>query len=140
MTTEQSCVFCRIVRGEIPSYTVYQDSVTLAFLDINPVARGHTLVIPRKHVPDVYALDDETANAVMHSTVRVAKLLRKALAQPGLTVLERNGRAAGQTIEHFHFNLVPRAVADSVDLTTEGHRGSASDLEAVSAKLRAAAG
>lgn len=139
MTAQQSCIFCRIVKGEIPAHLVDQDDATMAFLDINPAAPGHTMIIPKKHVADIYGLDDDTAAAVMRATVRVAKAVRKTLAPAGLTVLERNGEVAGQGIMHLHVHVIPRTSGDGVGLSMNQAHAAQSELQAMAAKLRSAA-
>jgi histidine triad (HIT) family protein len=102
------CAFCEIVAGRVPANVVYEDERTLAFLDIHPANPGHTLVVPKRHVADVYTLDDADAAAVM-STVRcVARAIRQALAPDGLNLFQTNGRAAFQSVFHFHMHLIPR--------------------------------
>jgi histidine triad (HIT) family protein len=102
------CIFCAIALKRAPASVVYQDEATVAFLDIHPIARGHTLVIPREHCPTLFELSAIAGDVVMRTVVRVASALREELAPDGLNLLQSNGRVAGQTIFHFHFHLVPR--------------------------------
>jgi histidine triad (HIT) family protein len=106
-TPTADCVFCRIVDGTIPSRQVHADDHAVAFLDINGWHRGHTLVIPRRHVADLVSGDPslpEIAPAVDH----VARLLKERLAPDGLNVLSSAGAAAGQTVFHAHVHVIPR--------------------------------
>lgn len=102
------CPFCRVVRGELPARVVHEDATTVAFLDATPAARGHTLVVPRTHVVDLWdAAEDDLAD-VARTAHRVAGLLRARLAPDGLTLRQNNGPASGQRVDHLHVHLVPR--------------------------------
>jgi histidine triad (HIT) family protein len=102
------CIFCRIAAGDIPSHKVYEDESTLAFLDINPAARGHTLVIPKEHAADVHALSEAAMLAAARTTQAVARILQRVLQPDGLNIVQNNGGAAGQVVMHYHVHLVPR--------------------------------
>ncbi|MCL1838183.1 MAG: HIT family protein [Propionibacteriaceae bacterium] len=105
-----TCLFCRIVAGEIPAKQVYADDVALAFLDINPWHRGHTLVIPRRHVTDV--VSDQAALAEIAPAIQAtAELLIGRLGADGINLLSNNGAAAGQEVFHLHVHLIPRFAA-----------------------------
>jgi len=106
------CVFCRIVAGEIPSHKVYEDDTTLAFLDISPATRGHTLVIPKRHADDLYSLLGEDVSAVARTTQVVAQMLRNVVQPDGLNMLQNNGPTAGQVVMHYHVHLMPRWEGD----------------------------
>ena len=110
------CVFCDIVEGREPSEVVFEDGETLAFMDINPANPGHTLVIPKRHVRDIYELDDETAAAVMRTTVRVSRAIKRALQPDGMNLVQSNERAASQDIFHFHIHIIPRWYGDGLRL------------------------
>jgi histidine triad (HIT) family protein len=111
-----SCIFCKIIAGEIPSYKVYEDEFTLAFLDINPVNPGHTLVIPKKHFANIDEADEETLSLVIKTVKKVGESLKKNLAAPGYNVQENNDPAAGQIVPHLHFHVVPRILDDGLGL------------------------
>ena len=102
------CIFCAIAAKRAPASIVYQDEATVAFLDIHPIARGHTLVIPREHCANLFELSPSAGDVVMRATVKVASALREELVPDGMNLLQSNGHTAGQTIFHFHFHLVPR--------------------------------
>jgi histidine triad (HIT) family protein len=106
------CLFCGIVAGEIPSHTVYEDDETMAFLDANPLARGHTLVIPRAHHERVGDLPPDVAGAVGRTIAVVAPAVENAVDAPASTIAYNNGEAAGQEIPHVHAHVVPRAPDD----------------------------
>jgi histidine triad (HIT) family protein len=102
------CTFCKILEGLVPSWRVYEDESSVAFLDKGQVTRGHTLVVPRRHAEDIWALSDDEACAVMRSVHRVSHLLRERLGLLGLNVTQANGRAAWQDVFHYHVHLIPR--------------------------------
>ncbi len=106
------CLFCRVVRGDLPSYVVHEDGATVAFLDTRPAARGHTLVVPRVHAEALWDTEPEDAAAVMRAARAVAALLRERLRPDGITLRQNNGAASGQQVPHVHLHLVPRWVGD----------------------------
>jgi histidine triad (HIT) family protein len=110
------CIFCKIIVGEIPSYKVYEDEFTLAFLDINPVNFGHTLVIPKKHFVNIDEADEETLCQVIRIVKKVGESFKKNLGAPGYNVQENNDPAAGQVVPHLHFHVVPRNLDDGLGL------------------------
>ncbi|MCL2664034.1 MAG: HIT family protein [Defluviitaleaceae bacterium] len=102
------CIFCRIINGSLPSYKIYEDELFVAFFDIYPKCIGHTLIVPKKHCANFYDLPKETASALMPAAQSVARRLRQVLNFDGLNVLQNNGEAAGQTVFHYHLQLIPR--------------------------------
>ena len=113
MATDDDCIFCAIAAGTAPSYRVYEDETAVAFLDLAPVREGHTLVIPRRHVPDVLADEGALALADVAQAVHtVGRLLVDVFAADGLSVLQSNGAAAGQVVFHLHMHLLPRHRGD----------------------------
>lgn len=106
------CIFCKIVRGEIPSKKVYEDDDVFAFLDANPLARGHTLVIPKAHHERVGDLPAETRTALFDAIGRLAPVVETAMDADGVTIGINDGRAAGQEVMHVHGHLVPRTEGD----------------------------
>jgi histidine triad (HIT) family protein len=113
------CPFCQIARHQAPAQIVYEDDRTVAFLDINPVSRGHTLVIPKGHYPDLFELSPGDWQAVALTAQRVAKAIKAGLGAEGLNLLQSNGPVAGQVVFHFHLHLIPRYRGDGLRL---GHR------------------
>lgn len=106
------CIFCKIVAGDIPSHKVYEDDQTLAFLDINPATRGHTLVIPKAHAPDLFSVPAEALTAAALTVQKVARLLQQVVRPDGLNIVQNNGSAAGQVVMHYHVHLIPRWAGD----------------------------
>ncbi len=106
--TMSDCIFCKIINGEIPSAKVYEDEHVYAFLDISQVTKGHTLVIPKEHVPNVYELQEDVAKNLFAAVPKLANALKKAYDPVGLNILNNNGEAAGQSVFHIHLHLIPR--------------------------------
>ena len=130
------CVFCKIIAGQIPSTRVHEDEHTLAFMDIGQVNPGHVLVALKKHADNLYALDDVQAAAVARTSARVARAIRDAFAPAGLSVYQANGKAAGQTVFHYHVHLLPRHEADGMELTWPVKNPPREQLEGYAEKIR----
>ena len=113
---DRGCIFCAIVEGQAPAEVVFEDEETLAFMDINPANPGHTLVISKRHIQDIYGMDEETAAAVMRTAVRVARAIKRALQPDGMNLIQSNERAGGQDIFHFHIHVIPRWYGDGLRL------------------------
>jgi histidine triad (HIT) family protein len=106
------CVFCKIVRGELPAHTVYEDPDTMAFLDIHPMTDGHTLVIPKFHAERLSQLPPELVGKLFQTVQKVSEQIARALGAPALTIGVNDGRAAGQAVPHLHVHLIPRFPGD----------------------------
>jgi histidine triad (HIT) family protein len=109
MAYDNGNIFAKILRGEIPSVKVYEDTHTLAFMDIMPSAEGHTLVIPKEPAENIFDLSPEGAAAMMRTTQKVAKAVKKGIGCPGVMLMQLNGSAAGQSVPHVHFHILPRS-------------------------------
>src|SRR5215831_2836853 len=109
MSYDPNNVFAKILRGEIPSVKVYEDTKTLAFMDVMPQADGHVLVIPKEAAENVFELSPEGASALMATTQKVAKAVKKGLNTPGIMIAQLNGAGAGQSVFHVHFHIIPRS-------------------------------
>lgn len=134
------CVFCKIVAGQIPSTRVYEDEHTLAFMDIGQVNPGHVLVAAKKHADNLYALDDAQLAALARTGARVARAIRDAFKPEGLSVYQANGKAAGQTVFHYHVHLLPRHAGDGMELTWPVKNPPREKLEDYAARIRAGLG
>jgi histidine triad (HIT) family protein len=108
------CEFCAIVANEAPATTLYEDAETLAFFPLNPATLGHTLVIPKPHIPDLFALTPALTTPLMNTALHLAQAIRTALNPEGLNLITSAGAAASQTIYHLHLHLVPRWHQDSI--------------------------
>jgi histidine triad (HIT) family protein len=137
VTRQPDCIFCQIIEGRAPSFRVDEDAATLAFLDLFPVAQGHTLVVTKAHYENVFEASPEALAGVATASRRVAHAIRKAIAPEGLGVFQLNGAAAGQTVFHYHMHLVPRWQGQKFELHSRV-RGEAEALRATAAKIAAA--
>jgi len=108
------CIFCKIVRGEVSAFKVYENESVLAFLDINPRSYGHTLVIPKKHYETLDLLPDEETAMLFAAVKNIAAMLLKKLGACGFNLVVNNGKAAGQVIPHVHVHIIPRYGTESV--------------------------
>jgi len=105
----ENCIFCKIVKGEIPAYKVYENDKVIVILDINPANKGHLLVIPKNHAEDIFDISEEDFLEVM----KVARKLAKVFVNyDGLNLLQNNKEQAGQVVKHFHLHLIPREKGD----------------------------
>lgn len=141
------CLFCGIVAGQVPAARVYEDDQVMAFLDVNPIANGHTLVVPKKHMRNIFDLDPESAPGLLRGVACVARGLREALGADGMNIVQSNELAGGQTVFHLHFHLLPRFYEDNVLTIAGGVRQlnwkvmghfQAADLEPVAERIRQA--
>ncbi|MEO4054565.1 HIT family protein [Solibacillus sp. CAU 1738] len=102
------CLFCKIIDGSVPSTKVYEDEHTYAFMNIMPVTKGHTLLIPKTHCKDLFEMSEDVAKNLYAAAPKVANAIKAAFNPVGLNTLNNNGEAAGQTIFHYHLHLIPR--------------------------------
>jgi histidine triad (HIT) family protein len=131
----EDCIFCKIVAGEVPATMVGSDERTLAFLDISPATRGHTLVIPRAHAQDIHEIGAEDLTACTLMAQRIAGRARQNLGAEGVNLLNSNGRAAWQTVFHFHIHVIPRYSGDPLRLPWVPTPGDPAELAAAAAAL-----
>ncbi len=108
------CIFCKIVKGELPSYKVYEDEKTLAFLDVNPINVGHTLVMPKNHAPTLTKAQEDDLLALTMALRKVVGAIERGLGVENLNVFVNQGKDAGQVIPHLHYHVVPRQKDDGV--------------------------
>ena len=131
----QDCVFCGIVNGDVPSHKIEEDEHTLAFMDLNPWTRGHALVIPKKHVKNLYEVADEDIRRVVGMAKRVAVRARDRLDADGVNLLNSTGEAAWQSVFHFHMHVIPRYDGDPLDLPAKPEEAEQDELEEVAGIL-----
>ena len=112
----ETCIFCKIAAGDIPSATIYEDEDFRVILDIEPASKGHALILPKDHYANLYELSDELAAKVLLVAKKVVTAMTEVLGCDGYNVLQNNGEAAGQTVFHFHMHLIPRYKDDSVNI------------------------
>ncbi|MGO2925438.1 HIT family protein [Lactococcus laudensis] len=106
------CIFCKIISGDIPSYQIYEDDDVLAFLDITQTTKGHTLVVPKKHIRNVLEMTAEDAATLFSKIPEIAAHITKTLGASGMNILQNNETIAGQTVFHAHVHLIPRYSKD----------------------------
>ena len=132
------CVFCAIRDGRLPAITLAEDERAFAVLDINPINDGHTLVIPRIHAPTIFEIAEEDIVATIRLARRVAAGIRNGLRPDGLTLLQNNGKAAFQSVPHFHLHLIPRWDDDGKGFTWDLVPGDPHRMRATADRIRAA--
>lgn len=131
------CIFCAILAGDAPAELIHEDEHTLSFLDVAPITRGHTLVIPRAHCVDLFDIGEERAAAVMRSAVVVSSMVRSRLGADGVNLLHASGAVAWQTVFHFHVHVLPRYHDDGFPPFVHGRtRASSSELASVGSVIR----
>jgi histidine triad (HIT) family protein len=137
MAYDPNNVFAKILRGDIPCVKVYEDEATLAFMDIMPSAEGHTLVIPKEPAENIFELSPKGAEALIRTTQKIARAVKNGIGCPGIMILQLNGAAAGQSVFHVHFHIVPRHAGIDVKLHGKG-MVDPKTLVPVAEKIRAA--
>lgn len=137
MAYDPNNIFAKVLRGELPCVKVFEDAQTLAFMDIMPSVEGHTLVIPKVACESILDASDEAASAVIRTTKKIAQAVKKGLNCPAIMLAQLNGAAAGQSIPHLHFHILPRY--EGLDMKLHGRAMVDTEvLEKVAAKIRAA--
>ena len=137
MASDPDCIFCKIVAGELPATKVDEDERTIAFMDINPGTRGHALVVPKAHVRDLVAIDQEELAAVIQAAQRLAKRMPAALGVDGVNLLNSCGAVAWQSVFHFHIHVIPRYQGDPLRLPWTPGPGDADEIAQAAEALRA---
>ena len=112
MGMSKDCIFCKIIKGEIPSSKIYEDATTFAFLDISPVNLGHTLVIPKNHYVNIYETPEEIISDMMKTVKKISHAIKDGLKADGINVNMNNDPAAGQVVLHSHIHVIPRIAND----------------------------
>lgn len=133
---DENCIFCKIANGEIPSATLYEDEDFRVILDLGPASKGHALILPKKHYPNLYELPDEVAEKVIKLAKKMVTRMTKALGCDGFNVVQNNGTAAGQTVFHFHMHLIPRYENDNAGFGWNIGELSDADKEEILAKMK----
>ncbi len=133
---DPNCIFCKIVAGEIPGQIIDDDEHTIAFMDINPATRGHSLVIPRRHSRDLLEIGDDDLAATIAGAKRLAQRVQERLDADGVSLLNSCGAAAWQTVFHFHIHVIPRYTDDPLRLPWNPTPGDSDEIAAVAEQLR----
>jgi len=136
MISSSDCIFCSIASGQAPAIRLYEDATTIAFMDVAPASDGHLLVIPRSHHESILDVGDSAITDVARVVQKMARAAQTALAPDGMRVSQFNGRAAGQTVFHYHVHLVP--IRDGERPPSHGRSaGDPATIEAIAARIRA---
>jgi histidine triad (HIT) family protein len=130
------CIFCKIIAGELPSETIDSDERTITVLDINPATDGHVVVFPREHAENLFDLPDEDLLATMVAARRVGEQMKKTLAPDGFNILNNTGRAAWQSVFHFHVHVIPRYAGDPLQLPWVPGPADPAHLSEIATRLR----
>ncbi len=135
--TDGTCIFCKIVAGQIPCFKLLEDANTIAFMDINPVNPGHALAVAKGHWPTVDVIPPDVLAEVARTAQKVAKAAFKVLNPYGVNLLQANGEGAGQSVSHLHIHIMPRVKGDDVNLNWEPKPGDMAAIKAIYEKLKA---
>jgi histidine triad (HIT) family protein len=133
---EADCIFCKVITGEIPGEIVDSDERTITVMDINPATRGHVVVIPKAHAEDLLAVSDEDLAATMTAVRRIVRRMQETIEPAGFNILNNMGRAAWQSIFHFHVHVIPRYEDDPLRLPWLPEPADPQELAEVAAELR----
>jgi histidine triad (HIT) family protein len=133
---KNDCLFCKIIAGEIPCFKVYEDENFLAILDRFPATEGTVLILTKRHVTDIYGLNEEEAEGLMPLAQRLAQKIQKELTIRGLNILQNNGTSAGQEIFHYHMHIIPRYKDDPIKFKKPPTDPPLEELEKTAERLR----
>ena len=133
---DKDCIFCKIATGEIPCSKILEDDSAIAFLDIGPLAMGHTLLIPKDHYVTVDEMPPELAGAVLKHLPTLVKAVKSATNCEGVNILQNNGRVAHQVIPHVHFHIIPRRAGDEFHFNWPAGSYSEGEIEQLAQKIR----
>ena len=112
----ENCIFCKIISGEIPSAKIYEDEKVFAFLELNPLAKGHTLLIPKKHAQDIFDISQEDLKDIIAAAQKISLKLKETFGAEGVNLVQRSGKAAEQGVFHFHLHIIPRKIGDGIEM------------------------
>jgi histidine triad (HIT) family protein len=130
----EECIFCKIIKGEIPCSKVYEDDKVIAFLDIGPVNKGHALVVPKEHHKDLLDTPNELLADTIKAVKKIAKAVLKATGTEGFNIGVNNGKIAGQVVMHLHFHIMPRLENDGLKLWPQG-KYSEGEIDEIARKI-----
>lgn len=134
---DDNCIFCKLANGVFPTNSIYEDENFNVILDNGPATKGHCLILPKEHYANLYELPEDTAAEAMKLAKKLAKALTEKLSADGLNLVQNNGAAAGQTVNHFHLHLIPRYENDGQHILWKPTEPSAEELKALCEQLKA---
>ena len=126
---KDDCIFCKLANGVIPTNTIYEDDFFRVILDLGPATKGHALILPKNHYANIYEIPEDVAGDVMKLAKKMATHMTEKLNCDGFNLVQNNGEAAGQTVFHFHYHLIPRYKDDNQHILWEPTSPSAEELE-----------
>ena len=129
------CIFCKIIAGDIPSATIYENDEFKVILDRFPSGEGHALILPKNHVANIFEIDPEQAGRLFALAAKLAKAMKEVLGFEHMNILQNNGTGAGQTVFHFHLHLIPRWEGDGINIGWIPTEPTDEEIAAVKAKL-----
>ncbi len=132
---KQNCLFCNVAGGSMESSTIFENSEFRVVLDPFPASKGHTLIIPKEHIENIYELDTESASRLFALATHIAKVLKNIYNCDGLNVIQNNGEAAGQTVFHFHLHLIPRYKDDHVTIKWDTLKMDKRELDEIASQI-----
>lgn len=133
---DNDCIFCKIANGEIPSSTIYEDDLFRVILDLSPATKGHALILPKKHMANIFEMDEETAEKVFVLASRIAKAMKEALNCDGFNIVQNNGEIAGQTVFHFHMHIIPRYNDDGQQINWVPKTSEAAERDMIAEQIK----
>jgi len=137
MTLDANCIFCKIIRGEVPSFKLYENDKTFAFMDINPISPGHALIIPKFHARDIFETPDEWVGVAMVTTRRIARAVQATVQPYGMNIVQANGPGAKQSVFHLHVHVVPRFKDDNLPMNWPINAGDKDAIAKLAERIRA---
>ena len=132
----ENCVFCKIINNKVDCYKIYDDNDLIVILDKFPNNIGHSLIIPKKHVENIFELDDGLCEKILKTAKKVACGLKENLKADGVNILQNNNEAANQTVNHFHMHVIPRFFGDTVEIKWVNNKFSDNDFNLVLEKIK----
>ncbi|MEM4261944.1 MAG: HIT family protein [Candidatus Diapherotrites archaeon] len=132
----QECIFCQIAQKKSTAFIVYENEETMAFLDIFPSNKGHTLIIPKKHYENIEEIPEKQLIEIAKTTKKVSQAIKEATDAQGFNIILNNGKTAGQLIMHLHFHIVPRFENDNLKLTFKSNKAEKEELEETLKKIK----
>ena len=136
----ENCIFCKIVKGEISSAKIWEDEKVFVFLDINPLSKGHCLIIPKKHSENIFDIEEETLKEIIKTAKNLAQKMKIFLKVTGVNLVNSSGIDAEQSVPHFHFHLIPRYENDKLEMTkwwgSKSSKPSTEELEGLTEKIK----
>lgn len=136
MPHDAGCIFCKIVRGEAPSFKLHEDDMTVAIMDINPFNHGHVLVLSKGHYANVHEASDDTVSAVARTAKKLAAAVADAVTNDGINIVQANGKGAAQSVLHYHVHVLPRRIGDNAKLNWSLAPGDQDEIARIAADIR----